>query len=344
MRCLSCLAVVDVRNAASAQPAPTPEQKAQLAPSGALRAAIVTIPFLAKQDASGQTKGVAPDLAADLARLLGVTYEPTAFKSPNEGIAALRAGKADVTFLAPTPERVALLDFAPAFMEMEITLVVAGDSPIKTLADADQPGRRIVVYEKSRQRGDGAEGADQGDHRAGAAVRHKKAFEMIKAGEADGYVDLRDQLAANSAICRAVASCRGARPQRHGDRLYQGKSRCGGLCEGLHRAAIKSGFVAKSIEKAQVQGGGLCRAGGMLIGGSGVENGRHAADRGRRRRAHGAHADQGDCRDQRACAGGCGRRARLAVLGRDAGVLAGLGSNGIAVGTDAAPLLANADG
>ena len=38
------------RSAASAQSA-TPEQKAQLAPTGALRAAIVTIPFLAKQDA-----------------------------------------------------------------------------------------------------------------------------------------------------------------------------------------------------------------------------------------------------------------------------------------------------
>jgi 4-hydroxy-tetrahydrodipicolinate reductase len=33
-----------------------------------------------------------------------------------------------------------------------------------------------------------------------------------------------------------------------------------------------------------------------------------------------------------------------AVIGRDAGELAGLGSNRIAVGTDAAPLLANADG
>jgi 4-hydroxy-tetrahydrodipicolinate reductase len=33
-----------------------------------------------------------------------------------------------------------------------------------------------------------------------------------------------------------------------------------------------------------------------------------------------------------------------AVIGRDAGELAGLGNNGIAVGADAAPLLANADG
>src|ERR1700733_2065868 len=107
---VACVAAFVLTSAASAQPAPTAEQKAQLAPTGALRAAIVTIPFLAKQDTSGQTKGVAPDLAADLARVLGVAYEPAAFKSPNEGIAAVRAGKADVTFLAPTPERVALLD------------------------------------------------------------------------------------------------------------------------------------------------------------------------------------------------------------------------------------------
>ena len=33
-----------------------------------------------------------------------------------------------------------------------------------------------------------------------------------------------------------------------------------------------------------------------------------------------------------------------AVIGRDAGELAGLGANGVTVGTDAAPLLAKADG
>ena len=128
----------------------TAEQKAQIAPTGSLRVALVKIPFLAKQDAaSGQLKGVAPDLGEELARRLGVPIERMPFDTPNAGIAALRNGTADITFLAPTPERVGLIDFGPAFMEMEMTLIVPASSPINSHADADQPGRKIVAYERT---------------------------------------------------------------------------------------------------------------------------------------------------------------------------------------------------
>src|SRR5262245_55317292 len=112
----------------------TPEQKAQLAPNGTLRAAVIKIPFLAKQHTDGTLRGVAPDLAAELARVLGVPYQAAGFESPNAGIKVLREGGADITFLAPTPERLGLIDFAPAFMEMEVTLIVPGASTIRTLA------------------------------------------------------------------------------------------------------------------------------------------------------------------------------------------------------------------
>ena len=50
--------------AASAASAQSLSSVAQIAPTGKLRAALVKIPFLAKPDhASGQLKGVAPDLA-----------------------------------------------------------------------------------------------------------------------------------------------------------------------------------------------------------------------------------------------------------------------------------------
>ena len=80
----SCLVVLLFATAAQAQSA-TPEQKAQLAPTGALRAAIVTIPFLAKKDASGAVTGVAPDLGAEMARALGVPYQPTVYQRHPQG-------------------------------------------------------------------------------------------------------------------------------------------------------------------------------------------------------------------------------------------------------------------
>ena len=117
---IALLAVVSRADAQSA----TPEQKSQLVPTGALRAALVTIPFLAKKDTAGALTGVAPDLATELAQVLGVPYKPVAYTAPNAGINALRNGDADVTFLAPTPDRVKQIDFAPAFMEMEVTLKI----------------------------------------------------------------------------------------------------------------------------------------------------------------------------------------------------------------------------
>ena len=82
-------------------------------------------------------------------------------------------------------------------MEMEITLVVAGDSPIRTLADADQPGRRIVVYEKTANEETARKALTKATIVYVPLFAYKKAFEMIKAGEADAYVDLRDQLASH---------------------------------------------------------------------------------------------------------------------------------------------------
>jgi len=233
----------------------TPEQKAQIASSGALRAAVIKIPFLAKQNADGTLRGVAPDLAAEMARVLGVPYQPTAFDSPNAGIKALRAGAADITFLAPTPERIGLIDFAPAFMEMEVALIVPGASSIRTLPDADQPGRRIVVYEKTAN-----DEMVQKRLTKATIVRvpifgYKKAFEMIRAGEADGFVDLRDQLmnyVAELPDGRIVPGHYG----RNGLAIGYGKERpaAAAFVAAFTAAAIQSGFVTKAIERAGVRG------------------------------------------------------------------------------------------
>jgi hypothetical protein len=148
-----------------------------------------------------------------------------------------------------------LLDFAPAFMEMEITLVVAGDSPIKTLADADQPGRRIVVYEKSANEETARKALSKATIVLVPLFGYKKAFEMIKAGQADGYVDLRDQLSSHIGDLpggRVVPGALGRNDMAIG--FGKGKAAAAAYVKDFTAAAIKSGFVAKSIEKAQVQG------------------------------------------------------------------------------------------
>lgn len=255
MRSLLALILVFIAAVPSLAQTATPEQKAQLAPTGVLRAAQVKIPFLAKQDAGGNLNGVAPDLAAEMARVLAVPYQPTAFDSPNAGIKALRAGAADIIFLAPTPERIGLIDFAGAFMEMEVALIVPGASSIRTLPDADQPGRRIVVYEKTAN-----DEMVQKRLTKATIVRvpifgYKKAFEMIRAGEADGFVDLRDQLmnyVPELPEARIIPGYYG----RNALAIGYAKERraAAAFVQAFTAAAIKSGFVAKSIERAGVRG------------------------------------------------------------------------------------------
>jgi polar amino acid transport system substrate-binding protein len=254
MRNLAFIVAVLFASPSFAQDA-TPEQKAQLAPTGTLRAAVIKIPFLAKQHTDGTVRGVAPDLAAELARVLGLPYLAAPFDSPNAGIKVLREGGADITFLAPTPERLGLIDFAPSFMEMEVTLIVPGASTIRSLADADQPGRRIVVYEKTANEEMVRKSVTKATILRVPLFASKKAFEMIRAGEADGFVDLRDQLMnyiGELPVARIVPGHYG----RNGLAIGYAKERpaAAAFIKEFTAATIKSGFITKSIERAGVRG------------------------------------------------------------------------------------------
>jgi polar amino acid transport system substrate-binding protein len=242
-------------SSAVAQPAPDGALRAEIAPSGALRAALVKIPFLAKQDASGMLKGVAPDLAAEMARKLGVPLQPIAFDTPNAGIKALRDGAADVTFLAPTPERVGLIDFGPAFMEMEMTLIVPDGSSIQDHADADQPGRRIVAYERTAVEEMLLKRMTRATIVRVPIFGYRQAFELLKSGQADAFADLRDALMSYQ-------------PDLPGSRIVPGNYGSNALAIGYAKdrpltaawvkaftaAAIASGVVTKAIEQAGVRG------------------------------------------------------------------------------------------
>jgi polar amino acid transport system substrate-binding protein len=222
---------------------------------GALRAALVKIPFLAREDGTGALVGVAPDLAEAMALRLGIACERTAFDAPNEGIAALREGRADVTFLAPTPERVSLIDFAPAFMELEVTLIVPPGSPIKTLADADRVERRIVVYERTAVEEIMRKTIVHATLVPVPIFGHKQGFDLLKSGAADALADLRHALVTYQ-------------PDLEGSQILPGSYGSNALAIGYAKgrpelaafvrdftlAARTSGLVAQAIQRAGVHG------------------------------------------------------------------------------------------
>ena len=120
---------------------------AELAPTGILRAGINLSNFLlvTGRATSGDPVGVAPDMAGEIARRLGVALKLIPFKSPGELADKVGTDTWDIGLIADEPARAAVIGFTSPYVEIEATYVVAGDSPLKSIADVDRDGVRIVV-------------------------------------------------------------------------------------------------------------------------------------------------------------------------------------------------------
>ncbi len=128
-----------------------PTAKAELAPTGVLRAAINLSNFLlvTGRAANGDPEGVAPDMAGEIAKRLGVPVKYVTFKSPGELADAAETDVWDIGLIGAEPKRAEKITFTPAYVEIEATYLVPAGSPLKTLADVDRAGVRISVSARS---------------------------------------------------------------------------------------------------------------------------------------------------------------------------------------------------
>ncbi|ASJ74425.1 transporter substrate-binding domain-containing protein [Granulosicoccus antarcticus] len=124
---------------------------ASLAPHGILRAGINMSNFLLvnQTDASGQPDGVSPAMARALATELGLELKLIAYKGPGDVADGASKGEWDIANIALEAERAKVIDFSPAYCEIQATYLTPPDSPINSLAQIDQPGNRIAVKERS---------------------------------------------------------------------------------------------------------------------------------------------------------------------------------------------------
>ena len=132
--------------------APTTESRQALAPSGKLRVGLqLGSPHNVIRDpASSEMKGVGFDLGKELARRLGVPFEPVMYPSVGALLEAGKSGAWDVAFVGFSPARAKEWDFSGLHMEIEFGYLVPAGSAISTMADVDRPGTRIAVQEKSQ--------------------------------------------------------------------------------------------------------------------------------------------------------------------------------------------------
>ncbi|MHB8731290.1 MAG: transporter substrate-binding domain-containing protein [bacterium] len=128
-----------------------PEARTALAPSGTLRTGLNYGNFLLvlADGPAGEPRGIAPDLAREIGRRLGVPVDFVRFPQAGPLADGVRDNRWDIAFLGNEPQRAAEIAFSPAYLEIPVTYLVPAGSPIRTLADVDRDGVRIAVSGKS---------------------------------------------------------------------------------------------------------------------------------------------------------------------------------------------------
>jgi len=226
--------------------APTPETRQALAPTGKYRVAFLSGAIYATKDPStGELKGVAVDLGKELARRIGVQYQPVVYPNPGAIVAGAKSDEWDVAFMGINAERAAVMDFSAPYMEVEQTYLVRAGVPVATMSDVDKAGIRVGVLERA-----GADMRLSGTLKNATLVRVKtvpELYEVLDSGKAD-------VIAATTTTLLAGAQ------QRPGSRVLAGRILAEpigmGVPKGRNPAAVA--YVGRFVEDAKA--GGLVKS------------------------------------------------------------------------------------
>ncbi len=194
---IACLLVL----AGCASPGPSQEAKSQLAPTGTLRVALlISNPVIGTKDAkTGELGGTTAIIARALAADAGLPLKLIDYPAVNRLMEDSGKGVWDLAVVAIDPERRSLVDFAPAHISADgfLTVLVPPGSAARTMADLDQPGKRVAAV-----RGAATSMTLQRTLKNASvalAENENAAFALMKDGQADGYAQNRFMLRARAA-------------------------------------------------------------------------------------------------------------------------------------------------
>jgi polar amino acid transport system substrate-binding protein len=119
----------------------------ELAPTGILRAGInmSNMLLVTGRTETGDPAGVAPDMAAEIARRLGVPIAYVKYEKPSLLADAAGTNAWDIGLIGAEPARAEKIAFTAAYCEIEATYLVPENSPFATAAEVDRAGVRISV-------------------------------------------------------------------------------------------------------------------------------------------------------------------------------------------------------
>ena len=129
---------------------PTAAQKSpdarvsDLVQAGKIRIGLFSSQF-SKDAASGDLRGVRPDMARALAARIGVQAVLLEHASPPQVIDCLKVAACDVVFLPKDARAASIGEFSFPFIQSEFTFLVPAGSSILRASDTDKPGIRIAA-------------------------------------------------------------------------------------------------------------------------------------------------------------------------------------------------------
>jgi polar amino acid transport system substrate-binding protein len=233
----------------------TPAVRSSLALTGALRVGINYGNFiLATRDAAtGESRGVAIDLARELASRLAVPLKIVAYDSVAVMVEAAPTNAWDIAFLGSDPAREKLIDFTAAYLEIEATYLVPAGSALRSVADVDREGVRVAAPSKanyelflSRHLKQATLVSPQGG---------EAAFQLLAAGQVDALAGLTQALIALAERLPGSRMLDGrfmAVQQSIG--IPKGRPEALAYLRGLVEEAKASGLVARAIAKTGARG------------------------------------------------------------------------------------------
>lgn len=178
---------------ASIHTAATPEARQALAPTGKLRVGLVlgSPVHLIRESTSAEIKGMGHDLGKELARRMGVPFEPVLYPSLGGLLEGWKSADWDVAFFLIIPAQMKDFDFTAPVLEIELGYLVPKDSPIATSPDVDRPGIRVGVQGKGN-----VDAILSRELKNAVLVRGPLAagVEMLKSGKADVFASNKANL------------------------------------------------------------------------------------------------------------------------------------------------------
>lgn len=233
----------------------TPAVRADLAPTGTLRAGINYGNFIlaARDAAGGEPRGVAIDLTRAVAARLGVPVAIVAYDTVAAMVDAAKTGAWDIAFLGIDPAREGEIGFTPPYLEIEAAYLVPAGSALRTASEVDRAGVSVAAPARANYEL--------------FLSRNLKAARLVSAPSAEAAFDLlaRGQVDALAGLAQALIGWAGRLP---GSRMLEGRfmavrqaigvprGRHAGLAwlRGVVEEAKASGLVARAIAQTGARG------------------------------------------------------------------------------------------